>query len=148
MKDENEVRKESFNELTRFSGTIAAGTFCVWLVIYGVIVSSSIFFGGMTSPLSVEAQAEDSSEEIVQTNESKWKKARRESKQATRSIGEATKETTGKGWDKAKATCKKAWSSTKRISKKTWKVMKETLSQTGGAIKEDIGNTADAMEGK
>jgi hypothetical protein len=148
MKDEKEVRKEFFLELTRCAWAIAVGSFCVWLVVYGVIVASSILFPIMTSPLCVGTQAKEPPEKIVHKNESNWEKAKRETKEATSSIGEATKETAGKGWDKTKGTSKKAWNSTKTTSKKTWKVMKKSLSDTGGSIKKGFGDAVDAIEGK
>ena len=116
--------------------------------VYGVILASSILFPVMIPLLSVGVQAAEPPEKIVPSNKSNWEKAKRETKEATSSIGEATKETAGKGWDKTKGTSKKAWNSTKRTSKKTWKVMKEALSDTGGAVKKGFGNAVDAIESK
>jgi hypothetical protein len=148
MKDEKEVRKEFFLELTRSTITVAVGSSCVWMVVYGVVVASSILFSITASPLCVAAQANEPPKKIIHTNESNWEKAKQETKEATSSIAEATKETAGEGWEKTKGTSKKAWNSTKRTSKKTWKVMKEALSETGGAIKKGLGDTVDAIEGK
>jgi hypothetical protein len=148
MKDEKEVRKEFFLELTRCTGAIVVGSFCMCLVVYGVIIESSILFPLTTSILCVDVQAAEPSQKTVHTNESNWEKAKRETKEATSSIGGATKETVGKGWNKTKGTSKKAWNSTKRTSKKTWKVVKEALSDTAGSIKKGFGGAVDAIKGE
>ena len=111
------------------------------------LIASGIFLAVSISPLVVDNQPAGAGEKTADTDESSWQKAKRESGEATDSVGAAVKETAGKVWGATKRTASKVWGATKETSRKAWNATKEAASDAGDGVKEGAKDAGDAIKG-
>jgi uncharacterized protein YabN with tetrapyrrole methylase and pyrophosphatase domain len=111
------------------------------------IIASSILIALVTAPLGMHTQCAEAGENASQKSESDWQKAKRETGEATDSVGAAIKETAGKAWGTTKRTATKVWDATKETSRKAWNATKEAASDAGDAVKEGAKDAGDAIKG-
>jgi hypothetical protein len=111
------------------------------------IIASSVLIALVTAPLGVRSQLAEAGEKASQENESDWQKAKRETGEATDSVGAAIKETAGKAWGATKSTASKVWDATKETSRKAWNATKQAASDAGDGVKEGAKDAGDAIKG-
>jgi hypothetical protein len=112
-----------------------------------VLMASGIFLAVSISRLVVDNQPAEAGEQTASTEESSWQKAKRDSGEATDSVGAAIKETAGKVWGATKSTASKVWDATKKTSRKAWNATKEAASDAGDGVKEGAEHAGDAIKG-
>jgi hypothetical protein len=112
-----------------------------------VLIASCIFLAVSISPLVIDNQPAEAGEKTAGTDESSWQKAKRESGEATDSVGAAIKETAGKAWGTTKRTASKVWDATKDTSRKVWNATKEAASDAGDGVKKGAEDAGGAIKG-